>query len=86
MLTRNCMLCGFIKEDLTSHLCVKCKEDQVEIQKVVEEKKLPYWEAEALRQSARDSRRKIAGMNGRMDPRQQFDRQDLSQLKERGLI
>ena len=86
MLTRNCMLCGFVKEDLTAHICTDCMADQSQIQSILEKKKLPYWEAEALRQSARDARRKTTGMHGRMDPRQQFNRQDLSQLQERGLL
>lgn len=86
MNTRHCMLCGFEKEDISEHLCVECKADQVKVAAEVVDKKLPYWEAEALRQSARDSRRKVAGMAGRTDPRQLINRIDTTELQARGLI
>lgn len=86
MNTRHCMLCGFVKDDVTAHLCAACKSDQAEVDKIVAEKKLPFWEAEALRQSSRDARRKDLGIYGRTDPRTLIPRQDVSQLKERGLI
>jgi hypothetical protein len=86
MLTRNCRLCGLEKTDYTALLCDDCKADDAAVKERVEKEKLPYWEAQTLLNSMRDSRRRKTGMAGRMDPRQIMGRIDTTELQERGLI